>query len=52
MTKQQWEEITEEVFNNLFRKSPMQRTKFNGIKRNVAFIVKEDQSLQSVPSNE
>jgi epoxyqueuosine reductase len=33
-----WEEITEEAFNKIFRESPLKRTKFNGIKRNVQFL--------------
>ena len=39
MTKQQWIEITEEVFKEVFRKSALQRTKFSGLKRNVSFVI-------------
>lgn len=35
-----WKEITEEVFQNLFRKSAVKRTKFSGLKRNVQFVTK------------
>ena len=35
-----WEEITEEVFNKLFKDSPIKRTKYKGLKRNVAFVKK------------
>lgn len=38
MDKKDWEEITEEVFAQLFSKSPLKRTKFEGIKRNINFI--------------
>jgi len=38
MTKKEWEEITEEVFNELFRDSALQRTRFKGLKRNLEFI--------------
>lgn len=38
MTKQDWEEITEDVFRNLFRKSAVKRTKIKGLKRNISFI--------------
>ena len=34
----QWEEITEEVFKKVFKDSPLKRTKFNGLKRNIDFI--------------
>lgn len=37
-TKSQWEEITEEVFDKIFQKSPVKRTKFEGIKRNINFV--------------
>ncbi|MEM9823424.1 MAG: tRNA epoxyqueuosine(34) reductase QueG [Bacteroidota bacterium] len=38
MTKSDWEEITEEVFRTLFRKSAVKRTKFKGLKRNIEFL--------------
>jgi len=40
MTKRDWEEITEEVFGKVFRKSAVKRTKINGLKRNINFIKK------------
>ncbi len=40
MKKKDWEEMTEEVFQNIFRMSPLQRAKFEGIKRNVSFAGK------------
>lgn len=42
MTKKDWEEITEDVFRELFRKSAVKRTKFEGLKRNVAYIKSQD----------
>lgn len=33
-----WEEITEEVFEKLFEGSPVKRTKFSGLKRNINFL--------------
>ncbi|MDP5121375.1 MAG: tRNA epoxyqueuosine(34) reductase QueG [Spirosomaceae bacterium] len=36
-TNKDWEEITEEVFRELFRKSPLKRTKIEGLRRNVSF---------------
>ena len=38
MTKREWEEITEEVFTYLFKDSPVQRTKYQGLKRNIEFL--------------
>ena len=38
MTKSEWEEITEEVFQNIFKKSAVKRTKFEGMKRNIKFV--------------
>ena len=33
-----WEELTEEKFKIIFKDSPVKRSKFNGIKRNLHFI--------------
>ncbi|NER12675.1 tRNA epoxyqueuosine(34) reductase QueG [Leptobacterium flavescens] len=41
MTKKDWEEITEEVFRELFRKSAVKRTKFSGLQRNIQFLKKD-----------
>ncbi len=38
MNRHQWEEITEEVFDKLFKYSPLKRTKFQGLKRNLEFL--------------
>lgn len=37
-TNQEWKSISEEAFKNVFRDSPLKRTKFEGIKRNLLFI--------------
>jgi epoxyqueuosine reductase len=37
-TSNDWEELTEESFKSIFRNSPLKRTKFQGIKRNLKFI--------------
>ncbi len=36
LTKKEWIEMTDEVFENLFKNSPIQRTKLEGMKRNLA----------------
>ena len=33
-----WEELTEESFKIIFKNSPLKRSKFNGVKRNLKFI--------------
>jgi epoxyqueuosine reductase len=38
MSKNEWEEITEELFNNVFKDSALQRPKYAGIKRNLEFL--------------
>jgi len=38
MSKKDWEEITEDVFKELFKKSAVKRTKFEGLKRNIRFL--------------
>lgn len=38
MTKREWQEITEEVFDDLFHESAVMRTGFTGLKRNIEFL--------------
>jgi epoxyqueuosine reductase len=38
MSKRDWDEITEETFNAVFKSSPLKRTKFQGLKRNIEFL--------------
>lgn len=40
-TKKDWEELTKEVFNDVFRKSAVKRTKYDGFKRNIEFLIKK-----------
>ncbi|MBS7252670.1 tRNA epoxyqueuosine(34) reductase QueG [Flavobacterium branchiicola] len=37
-SRQDWEEITEETFRAVFKNSPIKRTKFDGLKRNINFL--------------
>lgn len=41
MSKKDWEEITEETFRKVFKKSAVKRTKYSGLMRNIKFL-KED----------
>jgi epoxyqueuosine reductase len=38
LSKNEWEEMTSEVFKKVFKDSAVQRTKFEGLKRNVKFL--------------
>lgn len=38
MTKKDWEEITQETFSKVFKKSAVKRTKFTGLQRNITFL--------------
>ena len=38
MTKKDWDEITEDVFQKVFKKSAVKRTKFTGLTRNIDFL--------------
>jgi epoxyqueuosine reductase len=38
MNEKDWLEMTEENFKEIFKDSPIKRTKFQGIKRNLSFI--------------
>lgn len=38
MNKADWEDLTQEIFQELFRKSAVKRTKFEGLKRNIGFL--------------
>jgi len=38
MTKKDWEEITEDVFREIFKKSAVKRTKYTGLTRNIQFL--------------
>ncbi|NND94843.1 MAG: tRNA epoxyqueuosine(34) reductase QueG [Flavobacteriales bacterium] len=40
-TSKEWAEITEDVFRDAFKNSPLKRTGFEGIKRNLDFLKKD-----------
>lgn len=41
MKQEDWHEITQEVFREIFKKSAVKRTKWEGLRRNIAFVAKE-----------
>lgn len=41
MNNRDWEELTEELFREIFKGSAVKRTKFAGLKRNIEFLKKE-----------
>lgn len=36
-----WQELTEELFNELFKKSAVKRTKLTGLRRNITFVTEQ-----------
>ena len=44
MNQNDWEEITEDVFKKVFHDSPLQRAGFDGVKRNIEFVLSGAQS--------
>lgn len=38
ITKPEWEVMTKEMFNKLFKNSPVKRTGYDGLKRNIEFL--------------
>jgi epoxyqueuosine reductase len=38
LSKKNWTELTEETFKAVFKNSPLKRTKFEGLKRNIKFL--------------
>ncbi|MFH1319042.1 MAG: tRNA epoxyqueuosine(34) reductase QueG [Bacteroidota bacterium] len=49
MTREEWEKITEEVFDKVFKNSAVKRIKFNGLKRNIKFL-NHKRSNETLPS--
>lgn len=41
LTMQDWEDMTEEVFERVFTKSALKRAGYNGVKRNISFLKKK-----------
>lgn len=39
--KNDWQELTQELFSEIFKKSPVKRTKFSGLQRNISFLDKQ-----------
>lgn len=42
MKKKDWEEVTQEVFTQVFKQSAVKRTKLEGLKRNIAFLSEQE----------
>jgi epoxyqueuosine reductase len=47
LSTSQWEEMSEEAFREIFRHSPIKRTRYKGIRRNLQFITGGDQAPAS-----
>lgn len=46
MKRQEWHEITEEIFDSLFEGSAVKRTKYAGLKRNLDFLISQSSNKQ------
>lgn len=42
MSRQEWQEITDEIFQKLFKRSPIKRAKLEGLQRNIRFVENKD----------
>ena len=42
MTRRDWQELTEEVFGKIFKKSAVKRVKYAGLKRNIEFLEEKE----------
>jgi len=51
MTRRDWVDLKEETFNALFKKSPVKRTGYAGLQRNIAFLDKERESDSGEPQS-
>jgi epoxyqueuosine reductase len=51
LTKADWEDMSEELFKNLFRYSAISRTKIGGIRRNIAHAKKNEAINITAPFN-
>jgi epoxyqueuosine reductase len=38
MTRQDWQELTEEVFGRVFGRSAVKRAGYEGLRRNISFL--------------
>ncbi len=47
MKPNEWREMTDEVFSRIFAKSALQRTRYEGLKRNIRFIEDESHSTKA-----
>ncbi len=44
LKKEEWKELSQELFSEIFKKSPVKRTKFSGLKRNIEFLMNTQQT--------
>jgi epoxyqueuosine reductase len=42
LTKNDWQDLQKETFESLFQNSAVKRTKFEGLKRNITFLFKNE----------
>ncbi|MBY5956540.1 tRNA epoxyqueuosine(34) reductase QueG [Membranicola marinus] len=47
LSKEEWQNLSRERFQELFRKSPVKRTKYEGLKRNIEFIAERESTSET-----
>jgi epoxyqueuosine reductase len=52
LNKREWVEMTEEVFNTVFKRSPLQRARYTGLRRNVDFVTKTALKNEASPTHQ
>ncbi|MEO1654198.1 MAG: tRNA epoxyqueuosine(34) reductase QueG [Bacteroidota bacterium] len=50
-SKREWVDLSKDLFNEVFKKSPLKRSKFEGLKRNIAFVQKKNYLAQEKHSS-
>lgn len=46
MTKNDWQDLSEDIFNEILQRTPVSRVKYEGLKRNIRFLTIEDTTCQ------
>lgn len=47
MTREEWLELTEETFREVFQKSAVKRTKYSGLQRNIRFLYQQESNQEN-----
>ena len=50
-SEKEWKELSEDMFRSLFKHSPLSRSKFKGIQRNIRFLLQESEPESGANGN-